>query len=116
MDIEKICAALSSKNRVKIAKALVKKSMSSIEVFKLLGKELDLRREAIYKYLEMLTKAGILEKFYDSQEKKLKYKLIKDKIVISFSSKWSLFNFKFLSELIWINLKLRLISKAGYKD
>lgn len=84
MDVEKVCAALASKNRLRIAKALIDKPLSSIEVYKAVGEELSLRRESIYKDLEILSDAGVLEKFYDPKEKKLKYRLVKKEVVIRF--------------------------------
>ena len=84
MNIQKLAAALSSNTRILIAKLLTKKPLSSIEVYRELKKEKNILRESVYRALEKLVEAGLLKKIYDQTEKKVKYKLVKKKIIIDF--------------------------------
>lgn len=85
MNIKRICSALSSERRLALVKLLLDKPLSSKEVFDIAKKKLGAKnRETTYRALETLAKAGILKKFYDPADKKIKYKLENKQIVIEF--------------------------------
>jgi len=80
---------LKSKTRVNILKILDEKSLRAIDVYKeykALFKADAKHREFIYKEMERLVEAGILEKKYNTEIKGITYKLRFKKISIDLLS------------------------------
>lgn len=75
LDLETVAKALSADTRLKILKLLVGKNLSSIEVYNDYKKKFhdDKHRETIYRALEILLDAGILDKRYDKKNKNVVY-------------------------------------------
>lgn len=82
----KIFKALANQKRLNILKILCSKPMSAPEVHSEYCKRFETikHREIIYNYLEQLLKAGLLEKYYDSEQKCLMYKLKNKQLIIDF--------------------------------
>lgn len=83
-ELESIAKALSSDTRLKILKLLVGKNLSSIEVFKEYKKKFNdgKHRETIYRGLEILLDAGILDKHYDKKNKNVVYYIKRKELII----------------------------------
>lgn len=83
MDIAKVISALNSELRREILKVLAEDSYTVLEVLNRLKKKgLDVKyRETIYRALEILVDAELVEKFY-VKEKGLCYKLSLTRITI----------------------------------
>lgn len=78
MDVTQLGNMLKSKTRVNILKILDEKSLRAIDVYnqyKILFKKDAKHREFIYKELERLVDAGILDKKYDNEIKGITYTL-----------------------------------------
>jgi len=77
MEIHQVAKALSSQTRIKLLKILNNKQMSSMAIFTEYNiKNNDNKhRESIYRSLEILVKAGILDKKYDVQSKEILYQI-----------------------------------------
>jgi len=75
MQPDKIFEALSSKTRIEIIKILTVRSRNVIGVLN----ELNVRgfkikyRESVYRALEKLVAAGLVEKYYDNEERGIRY-------------------------------------------
>jgi Fe2+ or Zn2+ uptake regulation protein len=84
MEIDKVVAALNSKLRREILRMVSKEPMTAIQVFESLKKlKMEIRyRETVYRALEKLLDAGLVEKFY-VKEKGLCYKATTNRIVIN---------------------------------
>lgn len=84
MDLKIGCKALSSDTRLKIIKIIIEKGpLSSKEVHsEFIKRHENKRRESIYKGLEILREANILEKQYDDSETKIVYKIMNEKLKI----------------------------------
>lgn len=84
MNISKIIAALDSETRLEIIKILGKEPSTVAEIFQEIKKNPKVNvkyRESIYRALEKLVYANLVEKYYD-KEKGICYKLSMRKIVI----------------------------------
>lgn len=83
MDINKVISALNSNLRREILKILAKEPKTVIEVLEELKKrKVEVKyRETVYRALEKLFDAELLEKYYD-KEKGLCYKLLLNRITI----------------------------------
>jgi len=83
MDINKVISALNSHLRREILKILAKEPKTVLEVLEeLKKKKVDIKyRETVYRALEKLFDAELLEKYYD-KEKGLCYKLLLTRITI----------------------------------
>jgi len=83
MDASRIISALDSKLRIEILKILAEKPNNVVGVLqKLRSKGLDARyRETVYRGLEKLADAELVEKYYD-KESGLCYKLTSDRFKI----------------------------------
>jgi Fe2+ or Zn2+ uptake regulation protein len=84
IDIKTVSQALSSDTRLNILKVLINGELSSIEVYnkyieKFKGKK---HRETIYRALETLLSADILEKKYDNEKKSLVYSIKYNQLII----------------------------------
>jgi len=88
MDIAKIISALNSELRREILKILAEKPYTVLEVRdKLKTKGMDVKyRETIYRALEKLVDAGLVEKYY-VKERGLCYKLSLTRIEIKITTK-----------------------------
>ncbi|MCX9014345.1 MAG: hypothetical protein OIN89_06085 [Candidatus Methanoperedens sp.] len=75
LNLETVAKALSSDTRLKILKLLVDKNLSSIEVYKEYKQRFheDKHRETIYRGLELLLDAGVLDKRYNKTNKNVVY-------------------------------------------
>jgi len=84
MDVKKIASALSSETRLKILKILAKKELSSVDVYRGYIRIYNDKkhRESIYRDLEVLVTAELLEKKYDSSSKQIIYHLKVKKITL----------------------------------
>ncbi|MGD0495478.1 MAG: winged helix-turn-helix domain-containing protein [Candidatus Bathyarchaeia archaeon] len=88
MQPQKIFAALSSGTRIEIIKILAVKSKTVREVLD----QLNLRgfqikyRESVYRALEKLAAAGLVEKYYDNRERDIRYRIVRSKIDFDFHS------------------------------
>ena len=83
MDINKVVSALNSKLRREILKILAKEPKTVIEVLEeLKKKKIEIKyRETVYRALEKLFDAELVEKYY-AKEKGICYKLAVNRIVI----------------------------------
>lgn len=83
MDIRKIIAALDSDMRIEILKILADSPKTVSEVLSNLHKrDIEVKyRETVYRALEKLVDAGLVEKYYE-KEKGLCYKILMDRITI----------------------------------
>lgn len=83
-NLKKVSRALSSETRLNILKILVNNKLASIEVYnkyidKFKGEK---QRETIYRALEALLSADILEKKYDNEKKNLVYSIKHNQLII----------------------------------
>lgn len=84
LNIEKTIKALNSKTRREILKILAKEPKTVKEVHKILKSNIniDLKyRESVFKALEKLVDADLVEKYYE-KDKGILYKLKKKQIII----------------------------------
>jgi Fe2+ or Zn2+ uptake regulation protein len=83
LDLAKVVSALNSSTRRKILSVLEKDHMTLQEIFEKLNKEgVEVKyRESVYRALQKLVNAGLIEKFYEKQ-KGICYKLVMRKIEI----------------------------------
>jgi len=84
MDVEKVIKALNSKTRRKILKILSTGPKNVKEISKILTEEYSVNikyRESVFKALEKLVEADLVEKFY-KKNKGILYRLKKEKITI----------------------------------
>jgi len=83
MDIRKIIAALDSDMRIEILKILADSPKTVSEVLtNLHKKDVEVKyRETVYRALEKLVDAGLVEKYYE-KEKGLCYKILMNHITI----------------------------------
>ena len=88
MHSEKIFSALSSKTRIEILRILAEKPSSIMDVLGELGRRgFKIKyRESVYRSLEKLTSAGLVEKYYDKKERGIRYRLIKIKLEVDFQT------------------------------
>lgn len=87
MKIDRVLMALNSPLRRDIMTILAKEPRSAPEVMKeliALGRKVNYR-ESVYRGLEKLVDAGLLEKYYD-QQKGIAYKLVMKKIHIDLAN------------------------------
>lgn len=74
--------AIGTKTNRIILKILSREPKTVMEIFLQVKKKTDIQnRESVYKALEKLAKAGLVEKFYDAKGKKFLYRLNVSKIV-----------------------------------
>jgi DNA-binding transcriptional ArsR family regulator len=85
MDIEKVAGALNSKTRRKILKILSDGAKNTKEISDLLESQycISLYRESVFKALERLFEAELVEKYYE-KGRGLVYRLKREKITIDF--------------------------------
>jgi Fe2+ or Zn2+ uptake regulation protein len=85
---ERIFSALSSKTRLEILRILSAKPGSVIQILDELKKrDYGIKyRESVYRALEKLVAAGLVEKYYDKEERGIKYRLVKTKLEIDFQT------------------------------
>lgn len=83
---ERVFSALSSRTRIEILRILAVKPRSVIEILnELNNKGFTIKyRESVYRALEKLTAAGLVEKYYDRKEGGIRYKLLRKKIEVDF--------------------------------
>lgn len=83
-DIGIVAKALGSDTRLKILRILTGASLSSIEVYEIYKKKFGNKkhRESIYRALEMLLHADILDKKYDKDSKKVIYSIKHNKLLL----------------------------------
>jgi len=84
LDLKIVSRALSSDTRLNILKILVNNELASIEVYKKYIEKFkgDKQRETIYRALETLLRADILEKKYDNEKKSLVYSIKNNQLII----------------------------------
>jgi len=75
MELTEVAHTLSSQTRVRLLQIALDTPVSSVEAFEQYQAEYESpsRRESIYRELENLAEAGLLEKRYESKEKGLVY-------------------------------------------
>jgi Fe2+ or Zn2+ uptake regulation protein len=75
MELTEVAHALSSQTRVRLLQIALDMPVSSAEAFEQYQAEYESpsRRESIYRELENLAEAGLLEKRYESEDKELVY-------------------------------------------
>lgn len=86
MEVTQLGNALRSQTRVNILKILGKKSLRAIDVYneyKVLYRDEAKHREFIYKELERLVDAGILDKGYDRKIKGITYTIKLQKVCVN---------------------------------
>ena len=88
MKPEELFSTLSSETRLQILKILASGPKSIKEVKKALNAAgVGIKyRESVYKALEKLVSTGLVKKFYDIHDKKIKYSLAVRRIEIDLSS------------------------------
>lgn len=87
-EFSKVIRALDSPFRILLIKALMEKSMSAPEIYKMLvevGFDIG-DRDTVYKALQMLSDAGLIEKYYDAGAKRISYRAISKQILIDIST------------------------------
>jgi len=86
MKAEEVFSTLSSKTRLEILKVLASRSGDLMEIKRALDASgLGIKyRESVYRALDRLASAGLVEKFYDRNEKKIKYALAVREIRVRF--------------------------------
>jgi len=77
MNLQKVCSALCSATRIEILKILACKPMSMKEV---------MDRASVYRALEKLASAGLVQKYYDSERKGIHYRVLKARLNIDLIS------------------------------
>ena len=79
-----VIRALDSPLRVELVKILLERPMSAPDIYQtLIGAGFDIGdRDTVYKALQMLVDAGLLEKYYDMTVKRICYKVTKKQILI----------------------------------
>ena len=84
MDIIKACKALSSDTRLNILRILVNKRLSAAGVYREYSKSFrdQKHRESIYRALEKLVDAEVLEKEYNKDAKEIVYVLRCKQLII----------------------------------
>ncbi|MDP2788569.1 MAG: transcriptional repressor [bacterium] len=84
LDLKNVSRALSSDTRLNILKILVNNDLSSIEVYNKYVEKFDGKkhRETIYRALETLLSAGILEKKYSNERKNVVYSIKYNQFII----------------------------------
>lgn len=76
MDIQEVCQALSNPTRLHLVQIISESPRSSAEAHRAYVKSYDdLQRESVYRELENLVDASILEKSYNNNGKKIEYSL-----------------------------------------
>jgi len=85
---ERVFSALSSKTRIEILRILAVKPSGVMEILdELRRRGFGIKyRESVYRALEKLTAAGLLEKYYDKKQKGIRYRLVKTKLEIDFQA------------------------------
>ena len=85
---EKVFSALSSRTRIEILRILAMKSRSVMDVKNELNRRgFEMKyRESVYRALNKLVDAGLVEKFYDKEEGGIKYGIIKKELVVDLQS------------------------------
>lgn len=80
MDVTSVAHALSSETRVRLLALLHQQPMTSSDAFDVYQATFDSPkyRESIYRELENLVEAGLVEKRYESGEKRLMYVVEQD--------------------------------------
>lgn len=88
MDVTSVAHALSSETRVRLLALLHEKKLTSSEAFELYNENYDSpkRRESVYRELENLVDAGLVEKKYQSSSKKLMYAVKADTVCFDLGS------------------------------
>lgn len=85
MEIQQVGSALSNQTRLRLISIIVKEdSVTSKQAHELYTLEFEeLRRESIYKSLEVLVSAEILEKVYSEEDGGIVYQLKHEEILIN---------------------------------
>jgi len=89
MEVTQIGNMLKSRTRINILKILDEKSLRAIDVYnqyRILYKKEAKHREFIYKELERLVEAGLLDKKYDREVKGITYTLKFHKVSVNLLS------------------------------
>ena len=88
-EIDNIYNLLSSKLRIMLCLTLNKDMLSLLEIMEYIKKNYKIKKskEAIYRALENMVNANLVEKTYDQNSKKLKYSLKVSKLEIDFQNK-----------------------------
>jgi len=83
-EIKKVCKALSSETRLKIIELISQKKYTAVGLYKEYNNVYSdaKQRETIYRELEKLVEAGILEKDYNKDTKNIEYGLGISKLTI----------------------------------
>lgn len=69
---------------LKILELLNDQELSAPEIYLLLAEKRPLYRQSVHKTLDKLFTIGVVDKYYDNNDRKIKYKLIKTKFIIDF--------------------------------
>jgi len=80
MKFDEVIHALNFERRREIIKLLCKRDMSAPQIYVALGKDAPVYRQSVNKSLEILKKAGLIEKYYDDEKKALYYR-VKKKVI-----------------------------------
>jgi len=88
VNLSLVASALRSKDRMRILQLIGSEQLSSIEVYRRYSNKYskEKHRESIYRDLEMLVAAGILEKKYSVEKKQITYSLKAKEISIELPS------------------------------
>lgn len=79
MMLEEVCSALSSRTRIEILKILARGPKSLKEILNELNeRSFKIKyRASVFRALEKLTSAGLVEKYYDREREGINYRLLK---------------------------------------
>ena len=88
MDLEIVAQALRSRDRVRLLKLLARDAAGASEVHRRYESEFRHRRNrvSVYRDLEILVHAGLLDKRYDGDEKRIVYQLPSRRLTIDLVS------------------------------
>jgi Fe2+ or Zn2+ uptake regulation protein len=83
---ERVFSALHSKTSIEIMRILAAQPSSVVQILNELNKKgfKILCRESVYRVVEKLVSAGLVEKYYDSAQKRICYKVVKLRIEVDF--------------------------------
>ena len=88
MRSEEVLSALDSKTRIEILRILAAGPANVAGVLGELGrKEFGTKyRESVFRALEKLANAGLVEKYYDNEKRGIRYRLLKTRVEIDFKT------------------------------
>ncbi len=87
MDLLKVSNALSNETRLKTLRLVADEPGSSITIHRRYLEDYndEKRRESIYRALNQLTEAGLLKKGYNTEDNKIEYSMVSERLLVDLS-------------------------------